>query len=293
MNKDDEFIETTKHDMLYIRKFSLNEAKLPNLDIVPGFPLNKKMQYDQTKMIQAIQNGMVILIRYKGEYDDRNKGGERTIVPLVLGINKNTKNTLLRVWHLEGFSVKEGKYTQKVFRLFDVKNIISMEFIGDFYRNSPKGYKFNDRAMTTKIICYGDFNIIRKNQDRLLKDGKIQLSDNTQLGNENVISKIIVEDTKKSINLINPWDNEILNKFEDNPKDVKITILKTIIGNNVMCIVGALGTIGKSVKIYLKNKTLIGTYKTLEAFTGDEFEEYKRVKGKSDFPIYLFIEKMK
>jgi hypothetical protein len=288
----DEHIETTKHDTLYVRKFSLNEAKLPNRDIVPGFPLNKKMNYDQAKMIQAIQNGMIILIRYKGEEDERNKGGERTIVPLVLGVNKNTKNTLLRIWHLEGFSVRMNRYAQKVFRLLDVKNISSMEFIGDFYRNSPKGYRMNDRHMTSKIIASADFNVIRKNQDKLLRDGKIQVAEDTQLNNENVISKIRVSDSKIVLNLINAWDNEILNKYEKNPKNVKITILKTIIGNNVMAVFGALSIIGRSVKVFEK-KNLLGTYKVIDTFTGDEFNDHKRVKGKSDFPIYIFEEKLK
>ena len=93
---------STKGDQIYSPKLRLNEDQQP-MDIVPGFPVNKRVKYDQGKMIKAIQNGMVLLIQYKGEKDNTPGGHERIIYPMVLGKNKNTGNILCRAWHLEGF----------------------------------------------------------------------------------------------------------------------------------------------------------------------------------------------
>jgi len=88
--------ESTKKDINYVPKVrwdKLNENQ-KIMDIVPGFPVNKRMNYDRAKMVKAIQNGMVILLLYKGEKDKWGGGRERVIYPMVLGINKNTKNII-------------------------------------------------------------------------------------------------------------------------------------------------------------------------------------------------------
>ena len=86
------FTLDTAKDIEFIPKFRINESNNnPIQDIVPGFPVNKRMKYNRSKMITAIKNGMVMLILYAG-FEDRWKGGrERIIYPMVLGINKIQK----------------------------------------------------------------------------------------------------------------------------------------------------------------------------------------------------------
>jgi len=72
----------------------MNEGNDNILDpnIIPNFPINKPMKFDQSLMVKAIEYGLVILINYRGEKDKWRGGRERTIQPMVLGINNNTKN---------------------------------------------------------------------------------------------------------------------------------------------------------------------------------------------------------
>ena len=151
----------------------INEAKdVVDPDIIPNLPINKPVKFDIQKMITAIEYGLVILINYRGDEDKWRGGRERTIQPMVLGRNANTKNMLVRGWHLEGWSVSQKAETKKIWRLFKTDNIMSMMFTGNFFRLPPKGYKMNDRLMTETILARADFNVIRKNQNKLLQAGK-------------------------------------------------------------------------------------------------------------------------
>ena len=57
-------IETTKHDKIFQQKirWKLNEAVQPNLDIVPGFPVNKVMKYSRELMIKSIIFSFCLII---------------------------------------------------------------------------------------------------------------------------------------------------------------------------------------------------------------------------------------
>ena len=55
MKMFDGFVESMKNDNIYLPK--LNENKDIN-DIVPGFPVNKELPYNEALLIKAIQNGM-------------------------------------------------------------------------------------------------------------------------------------------------------------------------------------------------------------------------------------------
>ena len=285
--------ESTKNDLNYIPKirYNLNEAQ-QIMDIVPGFPVNKKLKYSQDLMIKAIQNGMIILISYTGEKDNWKGGRERVIYPMVLGQNRNTKNFLLRSWHLEGFSVKEKRETKKVWRLFNVKRIHWMMFVGNFYRLSPKGYKMQDKVMSEITIARADFAQIRRNQDTLIKAGKIESEEETKMSQKEVSgapANIEIKNTGTMLDLRNPWDNELLEK--KNMKDIKISILKTVFSNDYIALLGAIGTIGQTVKIY-ENKKLLGSYKTVASFTGDKFPTSKNINGKVEFDLFTFVKKM-
>lgn len=287
--------ESTKGDIEYIPKirFKMNEAAEPLLDIVPGFPMNKKMKYDRNKMVTAIKNGMVILIGYKGDKDKWLGSRERIIYPLVLGINRNTKNELIRGFHLEGFSVSQKKETKKVWRLFKASNIKSMMFTGHFYRLPPKGYKMNDRVMTETTIARADFMSIRKNQEKLVQMGKIEKEEEITISQKdiNVVNKIKIKDTETILDLKNPWDNELLKENKKNLKDIKISILKPIITGDWIAILGAIGAKDKTVKVYNEDK-LLGSYKTIDAFTGDLLKTKRVIQGKSEFDLYTFVKKL-
>lgn len=293
------FTQTTKKDINYIQKKrwgKLNENKKV-MDIVPGFPINKRVKYDRNKMIQAIKNGMVILILFRGttgNSKDKWRGGrERVIYPMVLGVNKNTKNELVRGWHLEGYSVSQKKETKKVWRLFKTSGIKGMMFTGHFYRLPPKGYKMNDRVMTEKTIARADFSTIRRNQETLIKAGKIEKEEEVkvQAKVQGGTAKISIKNTGTMLNLRNPWNNEIIKDSKRNPEDVKITILKTVFSNDYIAVLGAMGEAGKTVKVY-EEKTLLGSYKTIESFTGKEFNKKTNVKNISEFDLFTFQKKL-
>jgi hypothetical protein len=290
-----ERVESTKNDIKYIPKIRWNNINENNkiMDIVPGFPVNEKMKYDRNKMVQAIQNGMVILISYKGEKDNWKGGRERSIYPMVLGTNKNTKNELIRGFHLEGFSVSQKRETKKVWRLFKTSNIKYMMFTGHFYRLPPKGYKLNDRVMTENTISRADFNTIRRNQEALIKAGKIEQEENVKIQTQGQIttSSISIKNTGTVLNLKNPWINETIASNKKIPKDVKISILKTVFSNEYIAIVGALGEVGRTVKVY-EEKKLLGSYKTIASFTGDVFNKYRQVNNVDEFDLYSFIKKI-
>lgn len=285
----DGYTETTKDDITYIPKYRLNEGNNPN-DLVTGFPINKRLKYDQSLMIKAIQNGMIILISYTGEKDNWKGGRERVIYPMVLGQNKRTKNFLIRSWHLEGFSVSQKKETKKVWRLFNAENIHWMMFVGNFYRLPPKGYKQNDRVMTEQTIARADFAQIRRNQDALIRAGKIESEEATNIAQKEKTgtTSIEIKNTSDIIDLRNPWTNNMLKKKE--AKDIKLSILKTIFSNEHIAIVGALGAVGNIVKVY-EEKKLLGSYKTVAAFTLDKIPTSRSVNSIQEFDLYQFVKK--
>jgi hypothetical protein len=198
----------------------------------------------------------------------------------------------LRGWHLEGYSVSEKKNTKKVWRLFKVDNIKSMQFTGNFIRMAPKGYKMNDRIMTEKTIAKADFQTIRRNQEALIRAGKIEKEEEVTLGKKEtaITTQIQIKNTGTVLNLSNPWENEVIKDNKKYPNDVKISILKTIFTNDYIAVVGALGEPNKTIKVYEENK-LLGSYKTVASFTGKEFNKNKRVNGVGEFDLYAFEKK--
>lgn len=259
-------------------------------DLVPGFPVNKPLRFNEGLMVKAIQNGMIILINYAGDKDNWKGGRERVIYPMVLGVNKNTKNMLIRGWHLNGWSVHEKRNTEKVWRLFKAVNIKSMMFTGDFYRLPPVGYRMNDRAMTERIIIQADFNIIRKNQQNLLKEGKIELEEEQKVTSDlSKVVKIDIRPTETELDLRNPWLNTLLDRRKI--EDTRITIMKTVMGNEYIAVFGAAGTEGRVCKVF-EDKKLIGTYKVIKAIIGKELQTTRSVNGQYLFKMWLFSKVM-
>jgi hypothetical protein len=285
-------------DLIFVQKkrYNMKNNRLvegwdDKKDIVPGFPVNKKLKFNEGLMVKAIQNGMVLLINYAGDKDEWKGGRERVIYPMVIGVNRNTGNMLVRGWHLNGWSVHEKRNTEKVWRLFKTVNIKDMMFTGDFYRLPPVGYRLNDRAMTERIIAQADFNIIRKNQQALLNEGKIELEEESKTSADtSKVVKIDIRPTDTKLDLTDPWANTNLNKSKID--DTRITIMKTIMGNEWLAILGAVGTEGRITKVFDGTK-LIGTYKVIRAIIGKELLNTKSVRApgfeEHVFDLYFFV----
>lgn len=273
----------------------LNENKI-NPELIKNFPVNKEIKFDRELMIKSIQLGMIILINYRGDKDKWRGGRERVICPLVFGINKNTGNMLVRGWHLDGWSVSLKRNTKKVWRLFKTDNIMSMMFTGDFFRLPPKGYKRNDRVMSEITYVAADFNVIRRNQFKLVQQGLIEDEEETEIKKSESTS-IEVKNTDTRIDLNNLWSNQYFNK--QNQDILKLSILKPIIGNEYIAVLGAHGTKGNTVKVY-DGRKLKGAYKVVlsvpDKLSSQKFinqiNKYKRVDNISEFPLYTFVKKM-
>lgn len=273
----------------------LNENKI-NPEIIKEFPVNKEVKFDRNLMIKAIQFGMIILINYRGDKDKWRGGRERVICPLVFGINRNTGNMLVRGWHLDGWSVSMKRNTKKVWRLFKTDNMMSMMFTGDFFRLPPKGYKRNDRVMSEITYVAADFNVIRRNQFKLVQQGLIEDEEETEIKKSEPTS-IEIKNTETRIDLTNIWGNQYFDK--KNQDVLKLTILKSIIGNDYIAVLGAQGVKGSIVKIY-EGRKLKGSYKVVLSVPDKEsslkfinqINKYKKVDNVSDFPLYTFVKKM-
>ena len=114
-------------DNEFIPRFSLKNVK----DIA-DIPINEPVKYSDQLLIKAIKYGMIFLINYKGEEDKHFAGHERVVYPMVLG-RSSKGNSLLRGWHLNGWSVSNKRHINKIWRLFRTDRILSMTFTGSFY----------------------------------------------------------------------------------------------------------------------------------------------------------------
>lgn len=289
--------DVVKHMEFYTVKHNwgkIFENNLKGVDtekLIPNFPVNKPIPFDRNKMIKAIEYGMIISILYRGKKDKWKGGRERTIAPMVMGINKNTGNLLIRAFHLDGYSVHERKNTKKVWRLFIGTSIKSMTFTGDFFRLPPKGYKINDRVMTETTIIAADFNKIRKNQYKLVQLDKIQKTDQEEVTRTEsaLATQIEVSNTNTVLDLNNPWENQYMDKKK--AREIKLTFMKSVFGNEYMVIFGALGTPGRTVKVFEGGK-IVGSYKTIQSFLASELSYKKKIGGQSQFNMYLFTKKL-
>jgi hypothetical protein len=167
-----------------------------------------------------------------------------------------------------------------------------MIFTGHFYRLPPKGYKMNDRVMTERTLARADFNTIRRNQDALIKAKKIEKEEDVNISQKNVGPvKIQIENTNTILNLMNPWNNQLLAKVKRTPDKIKISILKTIFSNEYIAVIDALGEKGKTVRVY-EGKKLLGSYKTVISYTGKDIQKNRKINSISEFPLYQFIKRL-
>jgi hypothetical protein len=273
-------------DFEYIPRFSLKNVK----DIA-NIPINEPIKYSEQVMSKCIRYGMVMLINYKGEKDKHFAGHERILYPMVLGRSSQGK-ILLRGWHLNGWSVSQKRHINKIWRMFRTDRILSMTFTGSFYRLPPAGYNMNDKGMRGGIIVRADFNEIRRNQQALINQNKIQNREEVTIGEENkTFASIQVKETETQVDLMKPFENAYINNNKD-MVGLRISFLKSIYGNKYIAVLGALGQPGNTVRVLTDKQNNLGIFKVMDSITGDVLKSIKNIKGNAVYDLYMFDKKL-
>ena len=275
-----------KEDKEFIPRFSLKNFK--------GFekiPINEPIKYDEKIAIKAIEYGLIFLVNYKGEKDRNFAGHERVIQFMVIGRSSKGK-TLIRGWHLNGWSVSNNRHIKKIWRLFRADRILSMTFTGSFYRLPPAGYNMNDKGMRGGIIARADFNQIRRNQQKLVQQNVLQNREEISLGTqERKFATVRLKPTDTKLDLLKVEDNAYINNVKDS-ENVRISFLKSIYGNQYIAILGALGEPGNTVKVITEKGNNLGVFKVLDSTTGKVLKSIKKVKGNNIYDLYIFDKKI-
>lgn len=288
-----EFVLKERYDLIedheYIPRFSLKNVK----DIA-NIPINEPIKYSDEVMSKAIRYGMMFLINYKGEKDKHFAGHERVIYPMVLGRSSQGK-VLLRGWHLNGWSVSQRRHINKIWRLFRTDRILSMTFTGSFYRLPPAGYNMNDKGMRGGIIVRADFNEIRRNQQALVNQNKIQNREEVTIGkSDSTFANIQVKENEtenSQLDLMKPFDNPYVNNIKD-MTGLRLSFLKSVYGNKYIAVLGALGQPGNTVRVVTDKQNNLGVFKVLDSITGEVLKSIKNVKGNSVYDLYTFDKKL-
>jgi hypothetical protein len=285
-----EFVLKENYDLIEDREY-IPRFTLKNIKDLGNIPINEPVKFSEDILKKAIKYGMIFLINYKGENDTHFAGHERVIYPMVLGRSSKGK-TLLRGWHLNGWSVSNKRHINKIWRLFRTDRILSMTFTGSFYRLPPNGYNMNDKGMRGGIIARADFNEIRRNQQNLVNQNKIQNREEIEMGSEErKFVTIRVKETDTKVDLLKAMENAYINNIKD-INSLRLSFLKSIYGNKYIAILGALGQPGNTVKVLTDKGINLGVYKVLDSITGNVLKSIKNVKGNSIYDLYLFDKKV-
>lgn len=273
-------------DKEYIPRFTLKNAKE-----IADIPVNEPIRPTEDVIKKAIEYGMIFLVSYKGKKDTKLTGSERVIYPMVLG-KSSPGNLLIRVYHLNGWSVSSNRHIEKVWRMFRLDRVLSITFTGSFYRLPPQGYNANDKGMQGGIIARADFNVIRNNQLKLVKANQIQNKDSITLSEEGkALISVKVESTETKIDLNTPFENAYINNIKD-VKNIRISFLKSIYGQKYIAILGAMGKPGGTVRLTDQKGINLGIFKVLDSISGETLKRIKGVKGNSQFDVYIFTKKI-
>ena len=285
-----EFVVKERYELIEDNEF-IPRFSLKNVKDIANIPINEPIKYSEQMMIKAIKYGMIFLLNYKGEEDSHFAGYERVIYPMVLGRSSKGK-TLLRGWHLNGWSVSQKRHINKIWRLFRTDRILSMTFTGSFYRLAPAGYNMNDKGMRGGMIARADFNEIRRNQTNLVTQNKIQNREEVTLGGEErKFATIVAKDTETQLDLTKALENSYINNIKDT-STLRLSFLKSVYGNKYVAVLGALGQPGNTVKIQSEKGVQIGVFKVLDSITGQVLKNIKNVKGNTIYDLYLFEKKL-
>jgi hypothetical protein len=273
-------------DNAYVPRFNLKNVKE-----IADLPINEPLKPTPEIILKGIKYGLIFNINYKGAKNKHFAGSERTALFLVYG-KSSVGKLLLRGYHLNGFSVSSNRHVTKIFRMFRLDRILSITFTGSFYRLPPTGYQMDDKGMRGGIIAKADFNIIRKNQQDLIKSNQIQNKDEISLEEDDkslVTIKVKSTDTKLDLNT--PLENAYVNNMKD-IANVRITFLKSIYGTSYKAIIGALGSPGNMVSVRDESNKNLGMYRVLDSISGETLKKIKRIKGNAVFDVFLFDKKL-
>jgi hypothetical protein len=285
-----EFVIKEHYELIENQEF-VPRFSLKNIKDIGNIPINEPIKYSQDILIKAIKYGMIFLINYKGEKDTRFAGSERVIYPMVLGRSSKGK-ILLRGWHLNGWSVSSRRHINKIWRLFRTDRILSMTFTGSFYRLPPAGYNAEDKGMRGGIIAKADFNQIRRYQQTLINQNKIQNREEVELTQpDRKFATIRVKETGTELDLINPLENAYIKNSKD-MAGLRISFCKSVYGGKYVAILGALGQPGNTVKILTDKGNQLGVYKVLDSISGQVLKNIKKVKGNEIYDLYIFDKKI-
>jgi len=284
-----EFVVKEHYNLIEDNEF-IPRFSLKNVKDIANIPINEPIKYNEQTMIKAIKYGMIFLLNYKGEEDTHFAGHERVIYPMVIGRSSKGK-TLLRGWHLNGWSVSQKRHINKIWRLFRTDRILSMTFTGSFYRLAPAGYNMNDKGMRGGIIAKADFSEIRRNQQSLVNQNKILNREEITLGDDRKFATIIVKETDTQLDLTKAMENAYVNNIKDTVA-LRVSFLKSVYGNKYVAILGALGQPGNTVKIQTDKGAQLGVFKVLDSVTGQVLKNIKNVKGNTLYDLYLFDKKL-
>jgi hypothetical protein len=284
-----EFVVKEHYNLIEDNEF-IPRFSLKNVKDIANIPINEPIKYNEQTMIKAIKYGMIFLLNYKGEEDTHFAGHERVIYPMVIGRSSKGK-TLLRGWHLNGWSVSQKRHINKIWRLFRTDRILSMTFTGSFYRLAPAGYNMNDKGMRGGIIAKADFSEIRRNQQSLVNQNKILNREEITLGDDRKFATIIVKETDTQLDLTKAMENAYVNNIKDTVA-LRVSFLKSVYGNKYVAVLGALGQPGNTVKIQTDKGAQLGVFKVLDSVTGQVLKNIKNVKGNTLYDLYLFDKKL-
>lgn len=262
----------------FVPRFTIKQE-----DIIPEMPVGKPLKYSEALMKMAMDYGMILTVSYRGNEDNWKGGRERTIYPMVLGTSKEGAS-LLRAWHLIGWSISAGKVVEKEWRMLRTDRIKSISFTGGFFRLPPDGYKTNDSGISN-IIKYANFPSIRSNQEKLIARAKIQSTEDTEMSSSKLIYLVNVEDLDYRLDMSKPFDSTFLQ--EKNASITRLTFLKNAMTNEYMVIIGALGTINNKVKLF-ENNILKGTFVVIDAFMASDLKKKTAVGGQTVFDMFLY-----
>jgi hypothetical protein len=285
-----EYVVKEKYDLIEDNEF-IPRFSLKNVQDIANIPINEPVKYNEQTMIKAIKYGMIFMINYKGEEDSHFAGHERVIYPMVLGKSSKGK-PLLRGWHLNGWSVSQKRHINKIWRMFRTDRILSMTFTGSFYRLAPAGYNMNDKGMRGGIIAKADFTEIRRNQQKLVDQNKIQPREEVEMGTpDRKFASIIVKETETQLDLMNAMENPYIKDTKEIDL-LRISFLKSVYGNKYIAVLGALGQPGNTVKVNTDKGSQLGVFKVLDSITGQVLKNIKNVKGNAAYDLYLFDKKI-
>lgn len=273
-------------DLEYIPRFTLKGAKE-----ISNIPINQPIKPTQDIIIKAIKYGMIFLVSYKGKEDNLPSGHERVIYPLVIG-RSSKGNILVRVYHLNGWSVSNNRHIDKIWRMFRLDRVLSITFTGSFYRLPPSGYNMNDKGLFGGIIARADFNEIRRNQQSLVKANQIQNKDEVTLSEDDrTFVSVRVKSTETQLDLNKALENPYVNNVKD-IANVRISFLKSIYGNKYIALLGAMGKPGNTTKLINEKGINLGVFKVMDSVSGSVLKRIRNVKGNSLFDVYIFDKKI-